>query len=209
MYTIDLRKIPTHIATVPWYIERQVVLKKSLDELGFKDLKWHFAKRSNPYWIGARVNYLKIMQEGSVPFLILEDDATLISKNYNPIVEVPENADMIYLGGTRNASAFKGDLGDKKKTSFGKTKTHMIYEDFDDLYVRIFNMHSAHAILVLNEKGRKTFANSILEYNEPFDICFALKMSKCLTLLRKKVYWYQKDGRNDHYTKFIFEKKFI
>lgn len=197
---IDLKKIPITIATVPWNQDRHKLIAMQLKMLGLQEPKWLFGDKTSPYWTGAKQTYLEALNQ-EPPFLILEDDATLLEYNYNQYISVPEECDVIYLGGTRNAENIKiNSSGTLYRTKKGTSGSGLIFSPYNDLYVRIYNMHSSHSILILNNHSKNLFINAGKEINKPIDVCFALSMQNCKTLLRRNPFWFQNDGRNNELT---------
>lgn len=205
MPEIDLKKTKIYVITVDKNKDRQVKIIQMLKKIGLRNYEVIKGEDSSPYWKGHKNSILGILKEHEIKkygeFLILEDDATIIENNFNHIVEYPQRADMLYLGGTIN-----GIKSEQPKNSieiavggyFG-----LRYKEADHNWIKIYNMHSNHAMLFIKDSVRKIFIKS-LSIEQPADVCFASIMSKVDTLLIKKPYWYQDDGRNNIATQYYY-----
>jgi hypothetical protein len=208
---MDLSKVKCNVATVPWNTERHSRIMPELEYVGIRDVKFHYGQKTKDYWRGATDTYYTIIKESPLPVLVVEDDATVVPKNFKLNFMYPNIADVIYLGCTLNACYLQGSYVNSEHTVIksnvrsggpGVTKNRLVYELYDEQYARIFNMHSGHAILIVSETGRRVFVRAIEEMRrtQPFDVAFSMRMARCLTLSMRKPFWYQQDGRNDQVT---------
>ncbi|MDO9579206.1 MAG: hypothetical protein Q7J06_01355 [Bacteroidales bacterium] len=125
------------------------------------------------------------------PFLLLEDDATLMQK-FPDYFNVPEKADLIYLGGS--LCNYKGKKHD------------LFIKDYDPYYYRVYYMLSAHAILVPFLQGAliiKKACEKAIQNNDYNDIYLALVSNDHVFLTPKQGnYFYQEDNLTRQVTKF-------
>jgi hypothetical protein len=131
----------------------------------------------------------KVIEQNEYPCLILEDDIRFI-KDLPLEFEVPDEADMIYIGGSMWNDEFKPDL---------------YITEYNDVFYRVCYMYSAHAIIIANEKTAlkyKEICENVIKSCTPHDIPLAL-ISKDFILLTPKdgLYLYQ-DGYNQDITRF-------
>ena len=139
MNSLDLRKIPVLYINLEKHVEKNQNMQKILGECGFENIqRVEGVARPDKPIAGCSAAHLKGLQELEPPFILFEDDCEI--KNFRPIIEVPDDADAVYLG----------------ISSWGRMNGHsgpnVQYEKVEgDLY-RIYNMLSGHAILYLNKE---------------------------------------------------------
>jgi hypothetical protein len=125
------------------------------------------------------------------PFIIFEDDASIIDI-VPEVIDIPEEADLIYLGGSLY--------------NCGGKKLDLRITDYNDEYYRILSSLGGHAIVVPHRKGAdiilKAFSKS-LENNEYTDLGLAIASEKYLFLTPKNgMYFYQNDAHTIPVTNF-------
>ena len=173
-----------------------------LTKLGFSDWGFVFGgDKFKPYWKNIHDDWIKML-ETPTPFLILEDDAT-ITDYYHPEVEYPEDTQLLYLGGTTNGEdcVFPDGLDLLPSQGSKDVFAWMVYSEYDDRYIRIYNMHSTHAILFLNEDVKRQLQSAINDMRDlAVDVVIARNMRKYKIYCLKQPFWYQKDGWNDERT---------
>lgn len=87
------------------------------------------------------------------PFILLEDDVSLSETMPNNI-EIPDDADIIYIG------VSCGGLGKNARY----TKGDPLYAiDYNEKYIRVYNMLSTHAIMICSAAGANIYAQCMLE----------------------------------------------
>ena len=104
MRRYDLREIPFYYINLDDAVKRNENMKKILNELGIKNVRRISATRHNIGQAGTARSMLEAIETAinpvvsplGAPFVVLEDDIEV--KRWNPIIEVPENADALYLG---------------------------------------------------------------------------------------------------------------
>lgn len=134
------------------------------------------------------------IEKGVYPFLILEDDATLI-KDLPESISIPEEAKLIYWG----ISLWE----------CGGAKPPLAISDYNDEYYRLHHSLGCHAILVPNKEGADHFIKINKESIEKLDysdIWFAVDSGKELYLTPKDgPYIYQNDAHTQPITKFLWK----
>ena len=136
---LDLREIPVVYINLDRDTEKKERIEKSLTELGFKTIiRSPGVLHPTGNRAGcSKAQHLALQKHPEPPFIILEDDATPL--HFNPIIEVPDDADAVYLG----------------VSSWGRMNGHsgpyVQYEEYVDCdLLRVYNMLGTHAILYIN-----------------------------------------------------------
>ena len=138
MKKIDLRDIPVIYMNLEQHTEKDANMRKILFKCGFKTiLRIEGVPRPDKPIAGCSAAHHKTLMEIDPPFIIFEDDCEI--KNFRPEIEIPDDADAVYLG----------------ISSWGRMNGHSgPYVQYtqvkDDLY-RVHNMLGGHAILYLTE----------------------------------------------------------
>ena len=134
---LDLREIPFYYINLDDAVERKTRTENHLKALGIKSVNRIPAIRHNNGFAGcARTvsDFLHQIPEG--PFVLIEDDIDV--KRWDPIIEVPDDADALYLG----------------ISGWGRMNGHsgpfVQWEQVDDNLLRVYNMLSGHAIVYLS-----------------------------------------------------------
>jgi hypothetical protein len=137
---LDLREIPVVYINLDKDVDKKNRIEGYLNDLGFKTII------RSPGYIHSTGNragcskaqYDALSSNTELPVIIMEDDAT--PKNFEPIIEVPDNADAVYLG----------------VSSWGRMNGHsgpyVQYDILDNNMLRVYNMLGTHAILYLNSE---------------------------------------------------------
>ena len=134
---LDLREIPFYYINLDDAVERRTRTESHLKALGIKSINRIPAVRHSNGFAGcARTvsDFLHQITEG--PFVLIEDDIEV--KQWDPIIEVPDDADALYLG----------------ISGWGRMNGHsgpfVQWEQVDDNLLRVYNMLSGHAIVYLS-----------------------------------------------------------
>ena len=137
---IDLRNIPVRWINLQEHKENSQKIQSLLNTRGFKnheripgirvsgfDGKNYHQSINHYMGVGlAQLNGMRLIRN-TLPALILEDDVD-VTEHYNPILEVPDNCDAVYLGVSLAGNPFGIKINDN--------------------YCRIFNVLAAHAIVL-------------------------------------------------------------
>ena len=137
MLKINLLKIPVFYINMTKDTNKNEYLSSKLKELGFESITRIDAIQDKKGIIGLSKSQNLALSQIRPPFIILEDDCD--PKYFTPEIEVPEDADAVYLGNSPwgRLNGYHGLL----------TKTKKINENT----YRVFNMLSSHAILYLTD----------------------------------------------------------
>ena len=135
---LDLRKITALYINLLQDTGRNNDMKKLFKTCGFESHYRIDAEYTPNSLAGCSLSHHNALNEVEPPFILFEDDCVI--KNFKPIIEIPDDADAVYLG----------------ISSWGRMNSHsgpfVQYEDLGDGLLRIYNMLSAHAILYLNQE---------------------------------------------------------
>ena len=135
---LDLRKITALYINLLQDTGRNNDMKKLFKTCGFESHYRIDAEYTPNSLAGCSLSHHNALNEVEPPFILFEDDC--IVKNFKPIIEIPDDADAVYLG----------------ISSWGRMNSHsgpfVQYEDLGNGLLRIYNMLSAHAILYLNQE---------------------------------------------------------
>lgn len=114
---------------------------------------------------------------GALPYAIFEDDLEFVWDA--PVLKAPPaDADIIYLG-TNTAGCFPRDPRFHKVFGHRSVEKFALAEAYDDTYLRLYSMVSAHAVLFLTERGQQTYRAALdqaLRRHIPLDVMYAYAM---------------------------------
>jgi GR25 family glycosyltransferase involved in LPS biosynthesis len=137
---LNLIDIPVYYINLDDQDEKRKRTETMLKRIGFKFVERFSAiKHDAGRIIGCALSHYDILNRAQVPFIILEDDCTL-NKEVPEFIEVPDNADSLYLG----------------ISHWGRYLNHsgpyVHYSKVNDNIVRVHNMLATHAILYLSQE---------------------------------------------------------
>lgn len=134
-------------------------------------------------------SHIECLSHG-IPVLVLEDDCKTTTK-YRNEVKIPDGADAIYLG-TSTYGILRGRADEKG----------CICSDYDEEYVRVYNMLGIHAVLYLTERYRQHVVD-VLSWRPPLagcDIPIAMGMKNYNVYAVREPMFYQNDGHSESVT---------
>ena len=188
---IDLREIPTYWATIEKNTERHEKMESMFKDLTMMDTHQINGEIADPYTVGIAQSHIDGLSN-DLPLLMMEDDAK-DTEHWEPVIEVPEHCDALYLGTSwfgmvRGESQYKG----------------CISSVYDDKYLKVYNMLGVHAVLYLT----KEYRDFVVELLEGFkknpeggcDECVAANMKSFDVLAVKEPFFYQNDGHSEDET---------
>jgi hypothetical protein len=156
MATLDLRKIPAIYINLQRDTEKNEYMHDMLTQLGFENIiRVEASEFSDRHLAGCSLSHFKSLNEVDVPFILFEDDCKV--KNFNPIIEIPNDADAVYLG----------------ISSWGRMNSHsgpfVQYEKVDDNLLKVYNMLGAHSILYLSKEYTSLCSKISIHYSHIAD----------------------------------------
>lgn len=189
---VDLQKIHTL-----WYggfkPERKKKIEFLLDNLSLPHSHVDSIFNKNGI-IGCMLSQQRAVKQSlqyNYPTLILEDDCDTTAW-YNNIIEIPDDADAVYIGTSIRGLTPDWKYKDYRNDPIWHNSPTMI-GDFGNLY-KITNILTTHAILFVSERY-KNYCYNIIEYrildDLPVDIMYAEAMKKFNVYALKKPFFYQ------------------
>jgi len=188
---IDLREIPVVWINLDKATENAKIMQERLHKHGFKNTYRKSARvipapagtiSSNAHYVGCAQSHIDILDDKNYgcPLLILEDDAEF-SDAFNPILDIPDDADGIYLG------ISTGNIGYQTKR-------------YNADYLRIGGILATHAILYLNTEFKETMSKvakyCINNLKQPWDIGASSVQFQKKVYTPNKPFFYQSDLRD-------------
>lgn len=181
---INLLEIPVVIASVdkPSYRQRQLKIISSLKQRGFKNIKVYNGPQYDPYPIAVAQTRLEIFQRyNSIPITILEDDA-VISEAFKPVISIPNDAEILYLG-----------------AAYHKSSRTLSYADVPDYMVkRLFRTCGMHATLFINKRAIRRYSKimtvSVTKKIHP-DKTLLTYLKRIKTYVPHQSFFYQPDKK--------------
>ena len=135
---LDLREATAVYINLKKDVEKNSTMKSLILDCDFKNSIRVEAEYTPNSLAGCSLSHYNALNEIDPPFIVFEDDCVV--KKFNPIIEIPDDADAVYLG----------------VSSWGRMNAHsgpfVQYEKVDEKLVRVYNMLGAHAILYLNKE---------------------------------------------------------
>jgi hypothetical protein len=190
MKTLDLRAVPSLLLNLDSQVQRLASVKERLDLVGISFERFSGVLHSKGV-VGCGMSHFSILSQITPDTLVLEDDV-VFTEDWNPILEIPDEADAIYLGASR-----WGRLPLNPTRAFNDC---VLASQYTSSWKRVFNMCSTHAILYLNEDFIKAASNIIetcLNENIPFDLGMAKIQKEFIVLTPNKPMVYQEGLPND------------
>jgi len=146
MGLIDITKIPAVYINLEKHKEKNDNMYNLLSSIGFETIERieGVLDTENPV-AGCSKAHHKALSSFEAPFVLFEDDCVLFEKNIVTGIEIPDNADALYLG----------------ISSWGRMNGHngfyLQYDEFEEKsnLLRIYNMLGGHSIIYLTEDYRK------------------------------------------------------
>lgn len=137
---LNLTDIPVYYINLDDQEEKRKRTETMLKQIGFKFVERFSAiKHEAGRIIGCARSHYEILNKAEVPFIILEDDCSL-NKVVPKTIELPENADALYLGISH--------WGRYLNHSGPYVHTTKINEDI----IRVHNMLATHAIMYISKE---------------------------------------------------------
>ena len=135
---LDLKEATAVYINLERDVNKNSTMKSLILDCGFKNSIRVETEYTPNSLAGCSLSHYNALNEIDPPFIVFEDDCVV--KNFNSIIEIPDDADAIYLG----------------VSSWGRMNAHsgpfVQYEKVDENLVRVYNMLGAHAILYLNQE---------------------------------------------------------
>lgn len=136
---LNLLEIPVYYINLDEQEEKRKRTETLLKSLGFRYVNRLSAiKHEAGRIIGCARSHYEILKQQKPPFIILEDDCSL-NREFNPLLELPDNTDALYLG----------------ISHWGRYLNHsgpyVHYEKYNDEIIKVYNMLATHAICYISD----------------------------------------------------------
>jgi hypothetical protein len=139
---IDITQLPTYYINLEEKQDRRNKMENLLQRNGFTNVDRFDAKKAGKR-VGCSMSHAALLQEivknNSYPCLILEDDLEIY--NFRNTIEVPDDADAVYLGFSRYGWNHNQDEPFPKSLKI---------TELNQEYHRVYNMLARHAIIHFN-----------------------------------------------------------
>lgn len=186
---INLLDIPVFYINMKKDTDKRLHIEEQLSQVGFKNVtRIEAVEDKENGRVGLSKSQLRALSQVSAPFIVLEDDAD--PKHFEPVIEVPDSADAVYLGNSQ-----WGLLQ-------GHTGFYLKYKKLQDMpkIMRIYNMLSSHAILYLTNEYvsvcKRTTRYCAEDYALPMDVPYAMIQRFFNVYAINKPMFVQKDYEN-------------
>jgi GR25 family glycosyltransferase involved in LPS biosynthesis len=167
---INIKSLKTYVINLKEDEKRRISSKDALNKAGIYDIKFFPAEKYKPSRTGLAITFKKLFKEienHDNPILICEDDI-LFNEDFNiNEIDIPDNADALYIGISKYGRiSFINPYVDSFGNSYLEQRNKTYNEDLvvarvDDNLYRIYNMLTAHAIIMVNHKYTKFLHDAI------------------------------------------------
>lgn len=188
-HTWDLRSLPV-VVTSGWrFTERRRKLAAFLQDHGFTQARFYHAELNDgkpSFYPSITLNHLTAIASQPAPFILLEDDATP-TRWFTSKLEIPEDADAVWLGITRY-----GILKDEPSPEGAG------FHGSPDL-PRVTNMLGSHAVLFIEPDFVNSVRDELLKLlrtqpEQPHDRMLAALQQRWMVYATNPPLFYQNDG---------------
>jgi hypothetical protein len=189
---IDLREIPVVWINLDSATKNAEIMQNRLEKYGFKNTHRKSGLIIPPpegtpreiyHFMGCGQSHIDILEslQYTTPVLILEDDVEF-AEDFNPIIDIPEDSDGIYLGVS---------IGNRYYAS----------KRYNENYLRIGGILAAHAILYVTNTYRQNMANvgnhCLHVLHQPWDMGTAhIQFSQKVYATNKPLFYQSNDREN-------------
>jgi hypothetical protein len=141
---IDLRNVSSTVLTLHESTKRLEDFSKCV---GSKlSVNCFYGEKHSNQTIGFNISAYKMYQSVKPKCIVFEDDV-LCTEHYNPLLNIPDDADLVYLG--TSAWGIKNNISERNNIDI---------EKYNDDFYRISYMTSTHAMLFVSD----TFYNDMI-----------------------------------------------
>lgn len=159
---IDITKLATYYINLDHKEDRRKNMEHLLSSNGFNSVTRFSAKEAGNR-VGCSISHSSLLQEivnkNKYPCLILEDDLAIY--NFRKIIEIPDDADAVYIGFSRYGWNHNQDEPFPKSLKI---------TELNENYHRVYNMLARHAIIHLNPLYDQACINEMNKFIQYPDI---------------------------------------
>ena len=157
---IKFKDIPFYYLNYEGYIERKIKIEALFNNLGFKYIRIpnnvDMPLRQDRIAIGHIKLIEYAIEQNIFPFIVTDDDINLII-NLPESLDIPENADLIFLGGSLYEC--------------GGVKPNMFITDYNDSFYRVYYMLGITPVLIPNLKSAQILLKFLQDSLQNSDFC--------------------------------------
>jgi hypothetical protein len=168
---IKLPELKAYIINLEKHEQKKETSIAALSSVGITDISVFKAFEKNPGRVGLSMSFREIFKQidgHEDPILICEDDIS-----FNPIfnlneIEIPDDADALYIGIDRNGRIpFVNPYVDRFGPPYIKERDRslgarrIVVQKIDENIYRAYNMLAAHAIVMINKDYTKFLENAL------------------------------------------------
>jgi hypothetical protein len=195
---ILVKDIPVYYLNPDFYRIRKELMEDFLDSINLKHERIPSNSTAELRQVRINEGFIKLakraIENAKYPFLVLEDDARLVT-DLPESITIPDEAKLIYWG----ISLWE----------CGGIKPNLYISEYNDEYYRMYHSLGCHAILVPNKESAEHFIKinqKAIEMNDYSDIYFAVDSKDEIYLTPKKgPFFYQNDAHTQPITNFSWE----
>jgi hypothetical protein len=158
---IDITSIPVYYINLDEKTERRKKMDRLLIDNGFTNIQRFSGKKAGRR-VGCSMSHAalleQVVEEKKYPCLILEDDLAIY--NFRKTIEVPDDADAVYLGFSRYGWNHNQDEPFPKSLKI---------TELNDNYHRVYNMLARHAIIHFNPEYDQACVDIMYKFIEDPD----------------------------------------
>jgi hypothetical protein len=156
---IDISKLKTIVINLEEHYEKKESSRKTLNSIGINDITYFKAIKKSPGRTGLAMSFKQLFSEvrgHSEPILICEDDIGLNPDFNLKEIDIPDDADALYVGIDYNGyTHFINPYNDSFGPSYVNHRDRndhrkLVVNKYSKDVYRIYNMLSAHAVIVIN-----------------------------------------------------------
>jgi hypothetical protein len=195
--SIKFQDIPFYYLNYEGYVERKIKIEALFNNLGFKYIRIpnnvDMPLRQDRIAIGHIKLIEHAIEQNIFPFIVTDDDINLIS-NLPESLDIPENADLIFLGGSLYEC--------------GGIKPNMFITDYNNSFYRVYYMLGITPILIPNLKSAQMllkFLQDSLQNSDFCDIIITIHSKEYTYLTPKDGPYFYQDNYNEPITKFLWK----
>jgi len=196
---IDLQNTKIVCISLKSSTERRNNFIKLAEQLNFKNWSFYDGVETGDHVEGCALSQINVLNDNlnNEPLLIVEDDIQK-SEHYNQYIDIPLNADALYLG-------YSNWTADPIRAKMSMLDFPASVTKHENLY-QIKNITSAHAIIYFSKKYKETCAHEAKNYlinmsgNRHCDVVYAKLQNIFNVYATPKHFFYQNCPRNKMWT---------
>ena len=194
---IDTNKIPFYYLNYEGYVDRNIHMIELIKKLNINGIRVSNNAEDELRQNRIAIGFIKLLElaisNNQFPFISMDDDINPI-KELPTQLNIPEEADLVFLGGS---------LYDT-----GGYKPNMYIEDFNDQYYRSYYMLSLHSMIIPNIKSARFLIDSVkesLKNGQFLDVDITMRSKDLIFLTPKDGPYFYQNNYNESVTRFLWK----